>query len=618
MIPVEQLKDIPLFASLDTEELAGLAPLFHRARYRLGDVLFAQGDAGEAFYVVQSGTLRLRQVDARGRERVLGFVSPPRSFGETSLITGLHHDATADVFSEQVELLVLSKPEFDAWRNTMPTMREKLALREDTLKKLAARPFPWLAEGEIVVVNTRRHWFALFRALWLPLVLALFLLLLAFVVGLVDSASASAFSWLAPLSTGLWILGSVGALGAIVWCFVDWSNDHYIVTNKRVIHTEKVIGFFEEREEAPIEQVTNVQESAIGLAARVLGFSAIRVETAGSRIDIDFGCAPRRANIRRNIFEQVERVRSRAQFEKREQRRAAIREELRTLLAPPELSQAPSPTPRQPPAAEPPMPVRRRRTTNLSRRLNELIGLQIEESGRITWRKHWFILFTKISRPFVALVVVLAGGLLFFLASWSQLTWQVLLGSGLVWLVVLGGAYFWMWYQYEDWRNDIYQVTEDRILDIERSPFRLKERSVETTLDRVQNVSYSKPSILANVFNYGDLTIETAGGQGGQLVFKAVTNPQWASQEIFRRRDAHRERQQQDRVRQERREYLDWFMEYHRFLQRQGDVYVLPATASPAAPPAPREGDSPVPPSNPSSDSASKPETDESSAKPAT
>ncbi|MCI0475023.1 MAG: hypothetical protein L0Y55_02140, partial [Anaerolineales bacterium] len=86
----------------------------------------------------------------------------------------------------------------------------------------------------------------------------------------------------------------------------------------------------------------------------------------------------------------------------------------------------------------------------------------------------------------------------------------------------------------------------------------------------------------ANLLNYGDLMIETAGGQG-QLVFKNIPNPQRATQEIFRRRDAHRERQQHDQVRRNQSDFLDWFLEYHRLLQQKGDVGVPPATRS--APP---------------------------------
>lgn len=585
MIPAEQLGQIPLFSQLDAEALAHIAPLFHRVSYRLGDVIFVQGDPGDKFYVLTAGILRVRHVDARGRERVLDYFQPPRFFGETSLIAGIQHDTTLDVFSEAAELLTLPKNEFDALVNEHPEINAHLNIRLDVQQKLASRNFKWLSEGEIVVVNTRRHLYALVTMLRFPAIIAVALLIIAGLASAINAVSAGAFVFLPQVSIAFFVFFVVWTVLLFGWNIIDWSNDYFIVTNKRVIHIEKMIWFFEEREEAPIEQVADVQESALGVMARLLGFSDVRVETAGHKIDIDFTFAPRRKQIRKNIFEQIDRVRSHAQSARREQIRAGIREDLQKYLSP--AGTAPQTAPAGPATASPPDNVptstRQQRRTSLSKRLNELFGLRIEEQGNITWRKHWFILFARISKPIVAWIIVLASGALFFVVPWNPTTWQPFLVSVAIWFIVFTLVCFWIWYQYEDWRNDIYLVTAERILDIERSPFRLNERTVETTLDRVQNVSYNKPNLLANLFNFGDLIIETAGGQG-QLIFKSVSNPQAASQEIFRRRTASHEQQEQEQLSRERSEFLDWFMEYHRFVTH-------PATTSsddsaPATPPA--------------------------------
>lgn len=581
MIPVERLLKISLFAALDAEALAQIAPLFHRVRYKLGDVIFAQGAVGDAFYILEAGVLRVRRMDARGQEQVIDYLSAPRFFGETSLLTGVPHDATTEVFSQEADLYVLPKNEWDIFFNAHPDLKAQLRIRPDVQAKLAARQFKWLSEGEYVVAQTRRHPFALWLMLRLPGIGAGALALLALFATLIYTATGSTLGFLGSLSAILWGLGLFIIVGGFGWTVLDWSNDWLVVTNKRVIHLERVIGFFEERTEAPIEQVTNVNESAQGIFARLLEFSTVRVETAGHQIDINFEYVPRRLRVRQKIFEQVEQVKSRVQLEKRERVRAQIREELYRYITPPQVGVGVAP-PRAVELSAPPapLPVRQRRRSRLGERMNALLGLQIEEQGRITWRKHWLDLLARTSRWLGVTALVLVAGPALLTATWERTELLSRLLFIALWVIVSSIFGFLVWYNYEDWRNDVYQLTDERVLDIERSPFRLKERLVETTLERIQNVSYSKPNFIANLLNFGDLMIETAGGQG-QLVFKKVLNPQWAAQEIFRRRDAYKDRQQIEQKRRSQADFLDWFLEYHRLLQQKGDVRPLPATPPP-------------------------------------
>ncbi|MBM3130236.1 MAG: cyclic nucleotide-binding domain-containing protein [Chloroflexi bacterium] len=576
MNPVEQLQQIPLFAPLSVEERAYVAPLFHRVRYQLGDVVFAQGAPGDAFYILETGVLRVWQVDAHGQDHVIDYYEPPRHFGETSLLTGIPHNATADVFSKEADLLVLPKNEWDDLLDKHPEIKEHLQIRSDIQQKLTARPFKWLAEGEYVVEHTRRHPFALLLMLRLPALAAGGMLLFALLIPILDALTGGALAWLMAVDALLWIGLAIWLLGSFGWAILDWRNDSLIVTNRRVVHFERVIGLFEEREEAPIERVANVNESSFGIAARLLNFSDIRVETAGHQTDISFSYVPRHLRLRQKIFEQIEEIRSRSEFEKRAQVRAEIRAKLQKHML---RTAGDAPAPAAPPlrAASPaPLPIRQRRHSTLGSWLNKQLGLQIEEQGKITWRKHWFDLFARAGKMLgISALIALLGPAL-IVASWegsAGLTRLLLIAA---WVILLSITAFLAWYKYEDWRNDIYQLTDERVLDIERSPFRFKERLVETTLERIQNVSYNKPNLLANLLNYGDLKIETAGGQG-QLVFSKISNPQWVAQEIFRRRDAHRERQQHDQARRNQEDFLDWFLEYNLLLQQKGDVSVLPA-----------------------------------------
>ncbi|MBI5649672.1 MAG: cyclic nucleotide-binding domain-containing protein [Chloroflexi bacterium] len=560
MIPYERLKQIPLFAKVSDEHLALIAPLFTLERHHIGEVLCRQGAPGDAFYVVQSGRLRVRHVDSRNRERVLDYIEPPSAFGEVALLVGLQYEATTDVFSEEAEMYVLPKRELDELLNDQTTLLDSLTLDPEVKKKLDAhRMFPWLLADEIVAVSTRRHKFALVMMLRIPILVTLVLAIAATIAMFIQPG----------IGIFLWVVFGLWGAGAGIWCVLDWSNDHYVVTNRRVVHIEKVIAILDSREEAPLEQVTNVLEQVDGIAARLFGYSEIHVETSGHTSDIDFTYAPNQQRIRATIFEQIERIRSRLAAERRERLRAGIREDLIERLDPDVHRQMQERTAKRPASST-------TKRSQFAQWFDVHFGMRVEQENQITWRKHWSHLARRAGAPFLICAMIVGTGIL-HLARVIPLNlvapgdWQMLgivLIAGILGLLAAG---FVTWYQYEDWRNDIYAVTEDRLVDSERTPFGFHQRSVETTLDRVQDITFLKPNILATWLDYGDLKIETGGAQG-QLIFTSIAQPQKASQEIFRRRATHRARKEQLDAKEQRAQVLDWFMEYSRFLQERHAV----------------------------------------------
>jgi CRP-like cAMP-binding protein len=74
-------------ASIDFQMLANAG--FPPARYAAGDVVFAEGDKGDAMYVVRSGELNIER-----NGKVMETVGPGGLFGEMALIDGSPRVAT--------------------------------------------------------------------------------------------------------------------------------------------------------------------------------------------------------------------------------------------------------------------------------------------------------------------------------------------------------------------------------------------------------------------------------------------------------------------------------------------------------------------------------------------
>ena len=121
---VETLARVPLFMSLDEEALDGLARSVRSRRFRRGEVIFHQGDPGDALFIVQSGAIKIVLPSDTGDEAILTTLRAGEFFGELALLDGAPRSATA-VALERSELLVLPR---DRFRELLgePTIRDAL------------------------------------------------------------------------------------------------------------------------------------------------------------------------------------------------------------------------------------------------------------------------------------------------------------------------------------------------------------------------------------------------------------------------------------------------------------------------------------------------------------
>jgi CRP/FNR family cyclic AMP-dependent transcriptional regulator len=111
---IETLRSVPLFASLDDEEARGLRALLKARALPRGSLLFRQGDAGDAMYLIESGRVRVYVVDEDGDEVTLADLARGDFFGEMAIIEGKPRAANASV-TEDARLASLSREDFHAY-----------------------------------------------------------------------------------------------------------------------------------------------------------------------------------------------------------------------------------------------------------------------------------------------------------------------------------------------------------------------------------------------------------------------------------------------------------------------------------------------------------------------
>ncbi|MBI4387205.1 MAG: patatin-like phospholipase family protein [Elusimicrobia bacterium] len=105
------LKRSLLFRDLSAEELEKVAVRLQPLSLPKGAVLYSRGDAGDAFYLITSGQVRLFS-ERGGREVLTAFLGRGDSLGELSLLTGEPRSVTVKLDATS-EFLVLSKKDFE-------------------------------------------------------------------------------------------------------------------------------------------------------------------------------------------------------------------------------------------------------------------------------------------------------------------------------------------------------------------------------------------------------------------------------------------------------------------------------------------------------------------------
>lgn len=105
------LAQVPLFAGLTPGELDGLAGLIRRHRYKEGEVVFHEDDAGTALYIIEKGEVKIVLGSTEGKEVLLSLLGPGDFFGELALFDGESRSADA-VAKEASQLLIIGREDF--------------------------------------------------------------------------------------------------------------------------------------------------------------------------------------------------------------------------------------------------------------------------------------------------------------------------------------------------------------------------------------------------------------------------------------------------------------------------------------------------------------------------
>ena len=354
-------------------------------------------------------------------------------------------------------------------------------------------------------------------------------------------------------SATLGLLGGFSLVANLAWGFwrfVDWGNDYYIVTNQRVIWLEKVVGFYDSRTEAGLGTILSVSTET-DYFGRIYDYGIVIVRTYTGEIRMNYVRHPKQAAAM--IEEHLGRTKESGKKADEETMKQAIRAKLGLNKPPvPGTTVTPAPLP-----AKPAKPVKKQ--SALSTWWQDAFRMRTVDGNTITYHKH-ILGFIRDAAPYalgiLALICVVAAWPFFFKSGVPL--W---LGTIITFIVIVlfGGIA----YQYIDWANDIYQVTPEEIIDINRKPLGTEDRRA-AALENILSTEYKRRGLMGILFNFGTVYIMVGTEQ---YDFEDVLDPPTVQQDIIRRQQGRLQKKREMDTSAERERMADWLAMYHRTME---------------------------------------------------
>ncbi len=522
------LKNQKVFSQILEEDLNKIARRMTVSSYKVNDVLYSQGSNGRCIFFIFSGEVILWKSEGNEKKRVLNLM-PFDELGINAILNKRPHQNTSTVSKDSL-IIEMNANNFEWLLKTYPQVKINIFALAKAKKHAQKLNFDWLQQGEVIFMITRRHPAELLIDLLKPIstlmLSGLFLLVTRYIPGLI------------ALSTVIGTILATLSLGWIIWQAFDWQNDYFIITNERIVWIEEVIFQRSSRQEIPLPQIqfVNVNRSYWG---RLLNFGdvTIRTYTHTGNLRLDFVRDP--ITFQSLIDQQLIRSDAKEEELKSEALRQTVRQSLGLENGEEfiDISNAALENDQQP---------------------TRLLKTRIVSQGEITYYKHWMVLVKTTWWQFLGLAGI-GGVILLKLFNLTVSTLLPSLQTTLIFSFLLAfGLIMIIWYHFSDYRNDLYRLTSDMIVDLEKKPFG-QEDSKTAPLKNIQSIRIERNGIIQVFFNYGSVHVNVADDV---LDFVYIHDPAQVQRDIFyQKRQLEISEDKMDTSREHERisDYLDMY-----------------------------------------------------------
>jgi len=531
------LRKVFLFNSLEEEHIDLLLNNAEIVYFPAEKMVYLEGTSASFFYILYQGRLEILK-EKRHTLLKLNNFNERFPFGEDALIKDQKRQTSARAITDVI-LIKISKEILTQVSQENIDFRNKKNAMVSSYEYLIRKTINLGVEETICYIG-QPH----------PSVLILkivFAMLAVFGLGIILVVLVN--SGLLASHILLWGGGglSVSTLLWIGWQFLEWSNDLFFFTNKRIINKQRSLFSYEVKQETPFSTIESVQ-TEVGLIGRGLDFGDLEIKTFTGSMRLAF--VPKIISVQHILTYLADR---RNDLQEEEEKRAFAKDIRERIIQ--------KPTERET-GLENYSDQLSSQITEPESAIEGLSGPAYPED--IMYRTHWTILFSKVFIP----VLLLMSHLLLYLfltANHSDIIENGIFNSIL--LINSIGLLIWAVYRFSDWRNDVYIITEDQLIDIDRRPFGMEEKRA-APIKNIQSIRYKRNGIFGLLFNFG--TVYTRIGDE-EFTFDNVHRPAEVQEALFAARERFHRLEEDIEKRMQRKKAVDWIDSYHQIINQKRD-----------------------------------------------
>ena len=337
-----------------------------------------------------------------------------------------------------------------------------------------------------------------------------------------------------------------------------WWYDMYIITNKRIISASGVLD--PKRKVTPIDKVQQVELEIKNLFELLLGYGTIHVHLGGGKLVMHDVPSPRR--VRDAIVGITQEIASTKKKDPPppQPKDPTIAGVLATLAKEKSVPSLPDPD-----EALPPLRIRHAETSVAGPRRTFGGILRIpcnvryipgERTVKYVQRSN-YVLLRNLLVPLLLLLVlfplIVVGPSMGWVPSFFLSYWWF--GS----LLVIVGLLVSMGLIYSNYVDDVYVLTNKRIIDIERFFIFFSEKHDETEYKNIRDIKVRVGNLLERILDIGDVIVETQGSSNPDIVFSNVDRPFMLLDEIHGIGSHDKKVEDANKENKEKKTFNTWF-----------------------------------------------------------
>jgi hypothetical protein len=512
-----------------------------------GETLYDVGEAANRFYLVMEGHVELLRMNQNNQFATFAAVDSGDYFGYEAVHTENQYEIRAIAQTDAI-VLALDTETLLSFARENDQLARFLNTMARSYYQLIDMRLSWRREEEYVYWTARRHPLYLWLKLSIPLGIATaagFTLIISSVLyGLLDNMLIFIILLVVIVLAGL----------PCIYIYINWRDDFYIITDRRVIARHRKILLYETKKEVPFEALLSVNKNIHNIVGATLLIGDVDIRTFTGVIPINGIADPD------VIASFINDVKNRRESTRGKQDRQEKMHEMRIRLGLETESQQ-----------EDDQAIESQEELDLSEDspffkidafIQRLFKLRIEQGDEVTFRKHWYILLKHAKIPLLIGLLLLSIALI---PLSTNLYYLAPIFYGVLAFLFLANFLFFL-YIFIDWRNDRYVLNNRQIMDLDKKPLG-KENRRTAPLNTIQSVEYKREGIAGIILNFGTVYIRVGDTR---FTFDDVPRPYDVQQEITERQQSAKEREAREKSKNEREVILDWIEIYHQVAHKNG------------------------------------------------